>query len=983
MTLAMRHADYGQRWGEGAARYFYIEGDLLDDSQDMRLMPVPDSFVCPISAAIMTDPVATVDGCAYEREYIERWFRERRQQRQSITSPATGLELMSTTLMPLFALRCAIESYLAHRPELKDSIQARRSFEEAAQALQADLLEKQAMHASVHDEMRRLREANRALRRALERSEERYGKVLDELLNLKGVKKQNANKERAKDEGSKNVSASECTKPEEMPECRLSPASPEVVLEQPTRGDLSADAEPKPPAKCSSQNQGGPESPAINHTLEADMQNAEKNMARQEDAGGASTQAPPVSLGEQSSTKPAADTSGRTEELSPAIAPVGAALTGDADLAEGNSASSPQLIPTAGSAAMDGTVSALERSLPDVSRKAETQRPTATDSFPAGAIAASKSSHPPPSLGTAQAASAKSVDELKLTWTAAVTSPTGVARRAPASSLRLAASCSPHNTEERAKDASRQLPQGEPGIVARPACLPAPLSSGSENLLCSSSAAGSPAARHRADKSRPALWSGLVLLLTVCIVGFVLKLQLSHPDLRRIKGICDMFNAQALLSPVMARGFFSSSQVHRPVAADMRSEPFGQTPATDSPPVPAGISPEIPQEVEDANGAVPDLGAPSDDRELRLGPAQDSEIQAHVMKLRFGNADEKVYSATALKELAERGPAEQGAVARGGAVRLLVELLRMESRTEVRGMGAAALSAVVAGNSENQVLALRAGAVSALVKLLNAHTVPKDAAAALHRLATDNVKTQVAIVRAGAIAPLVELMSDGAPEARLEAAAALEQLARPHSSAKLYDKQVAFVQAGAIPPLVRRLHDKAAAVRRASASMLRMLATHNADNQVAIAQAGAILPLVTLLTDIDMEVRKEAAAALGFLSFFESETNFGNQAGIGQAGAIPLLVGLLQDPFPDVRAIAAGTLRDLASSNAENQIRMLNAGVTQPLLALVQSSETSVQTATLRLVRSLAGSKVPQIREEATRVLTALARNSTDRKSVV
>ena len=79
MTLApSRHADYGQRWGEGAARCFSIEGDFLDDAQGLRLMPVPDSFFCPISAAIMNDPVATVDGCAYEREYIERWFRERR-----------------------------------------------------------------------------------------------------------------------------------------------------------------------------------------------------------------------------------------------------------------------------------------------------------------------------------------------------------------------------------------------------------------------------------------------------------------------------------------------------------------------------------------------------------------------------------------------------------------------------------------------------------------------------------------------------------------------------------------------------------------------------------------------------------------------------------------------------------------------------------------------------------------------------------------
>jgi len=181
MAFADRHADYGQMWGEGAARCFSIEGDFLDDSQPMRLMPVPDSFFCPISAAIMNDPVATVDGCSYEREYIERWFREKRQFRQPITSPTTGLELQSTTLMPLMALQRAIEAYLLHRPELKRDHLAGRSFEEAASVLQVDLLEKQATCATVHDELHRLREANRALKRALCETEDACKKTMQEL----------------------------------------------------------------------------------------------------------------------------------------------------------------------------------------------------------------------------------------------------------------------------------------------------------------------------------------------------------------------------------------------------------------------------------------------------------------------------------------------------------------------------------------------------------------------------------------------------------------------------------------------------------------------------------------------------------------------------------------------------------------------------------------------------------------------------------
>lgn len=176
-----RHAQYGEHWGEGAARCFSLEADILDEDHAVRLMPVPDSFVCPISAAIMVDPVATVDGSVYERGYIERWFRERRQQGHRITSPITGQDLPSATLMPLVALQRAIEAYLAHRPELKREQMAGRSFEEAAAILQTDLFEKQAVHASTQDKLKRLKQANKDLLRGLHDAEQRIAQLEVEL----------------------------------------------------------------------------------------------------------------------------------------------------------------------------------------------------------------------------------------------------------------------------------------------------------------------------------------------------------------------------------------------------------------------------------------------------------------------------------------------------------------------------------------------------------------------------------------------------------------------------------------------------------------------------------------------------------------------------------------------------------------------------------------------------------------------------------
>ncbi|CAK8996096.1 unnamed protein product [Durusdinium trenchii] len=176
-----RHAQYGEHWGEGAARCFSLEADILDEDHAVRLMPVPDSFVCPISAAIMVDPVATVDGSVYERGYIERWFRERRQDGNRITSPITGQELPSATLMPLVALQRAIEAYLAHRPELKREQMAGRSFEEAAAILQTDLFEKQAVHASTQDKLKRLKQANKDLLRGLQQAEQRIAQLESQL----------------------------------------------------------------------------------------------------------------------------------------------------------------------------------------------------------------------------------------------------------------------------------------------------------------------------------------------------------------------------------------------------------------------------------------------------------------------------------------------------------------------------------------------------------------------------------------------------------------------------------------------------------------------------------------------------------------------------------------------------------------------------------------------------------------------------------
>ena len=55
---------------------------------------VVSSFVCPITQAVMADPVMTADGHTYERAAIEQWLASHN------TSPLTGLPLSTHELVP-------------------------------------------------------------------------------------------------------------------------------------------------------------------------------------------------------------------------------------------------------------------------------------------------------------------------------------------------------------------------------------------------------------------------------------------------------------------------------------------------------------------------------------------------------------------------------------------------------------------------------------------------------------------------------------------------------------------------------------------------------------------------------------------------------------------------------------------------------------------------------------------------------------------
>ena len=98
----------------------------IDDENDR------DSFMCPLSLDIMTDPVIAEDGFTYEREHIENWINTPRQAGQQLISPLTS-EPMGINLIPNKSLKKIIDASVFDRePTLSASTEMQTENNETA-----------------------------------------------------------------------------------------------------------------------------------------------------------------------------------------------------------------------------------------------------------------------------------------------------------------------------------------------------------------------------------------------------------------------------------------------------------------------------------------------------------------------------------------------------------------------------------------------------------------------------------------------------------------------------------------------------------------------------------------------------------------------------------------------------------------------------------------------------------------------------------
>ncbi|KAL6641662.1 hypothetical protein ACP70R_019843 [Stipagrostis hirtigluma subsp. patula] len=92
----------------------------------LRVEPIYESFLCPLTKQVMRDPVTIESGVTFERDAILKWFKECDSKGRRLVCPVTRKELSSTELSPSIALRNTIDEWMNRNEAAKLEV-ARKS----------------------------------------------------------------------------------------------------------------------------------------------------------------------------------------------------------------------------------------------------------------------------------------------------------------------------------------------------------------------------------------------------------------------------------------------------------------------------------------------------------------------------------------------------------------------------------------------------------------------------------------------------------------------------------------------------------------------------------------------------------------------------------------------------------------------------------------------------------------------------------------
>eukprot|EP01013_Petalomonas_cantuscygni_P002002 TRINITY_DN12030_c0_g1_i1.p1 TRINITY_DN12030_c0_g1~~TRINITY_DN12030_c0_g1_i1.p1 ORF type:complete len:949 (-),score=7.64 TRINITY_DN12030_c0_g1_i1:74-2920(-) len=78
---------------------------------DGQTLEWPPDYCCPITGELFEDPVTTADGHTYDCKVIAEWFARRKAMGRPPSSPATGLDLPSSAVIPNLTVRKLVTAW--------------------------------------------------------------------------------------------------------------------------------------------------------------------------------------------------------------------------------------------------------------------------------------------------------------------------------------------------------------------------------------------------------------------------------------------------------------------------------------------------------------------------------------------------------------------------------------------------------------------------------------------------------------------------------------------------------------------------------------------------------------------------------------------------------------------------------------------------------------------------------------------------------
>ncbi|AQK39685.1 U-box domain-containing protein 44 [Zea mays] len=113
--------------------------DSMSQATDsLRVEPIYESFLCPLTKQVMRDPVSIDSGVTFERNAILNYFNECLSSGRRLVCPVTKMELSNTELNPSIALRNTIDEWMNRNEAAKLDV-ARKSL--TSDSTESDILQ--------------------------------------------------------------------------------------------------------------------------------------------------------------------------------------------------------------------------------------------------------------------------------------------------------------------------------------------------------------------------------------------------------------------------------------------------------------------------------------------------------------------------------------------------------------------------------------------------------------------------------------------------------------------------------------------------------------------------------------------------------------------------------------------------------------------------------------------------------------------------